>query len=219
MCTSNFSESQVQIFVEKFLSSEERQGISQSISNAYSAVDGIYKATPALGAFGMIGLDLRPHLLRVFVEHSLKKYADQQENFTHEIKPNTARNCSHLRLYKNGLALTAHYMGAKCERSKGRKALHKCNLSERNGNLFDYENNEQDIFKNIGYAEIMHGGFFKPTNIIINIPSRDQNYSVGAMSIAVVCENKTEVEEIIEETPFKLNEAIEELKNGIKKAS
>ena len=85
--------------------------------------------------------------------------------------------------------------------------------------LFDFENNEQDIFKNIGYAEIMHGGFFKPTNIIINIPSRDQNYSVGAMSIAVVCENKTQVEEIIEETPFKLNEAIEELKNGIKKAS
>lgn len=218
MHISNFPKSNTQIFVERFLTSDDIQGISQSISNAYSAVDEIYRITPALGAF-MVGADLRPHLLRVFVEHSLKKYADLQEKFTHEIRPNSAHNCYHLRLFKDGLAFTSHYMGAKCERPEGRKAIHKYNLSERNGDLFDFEKSEPDIFNNIGYVQIMHGGLFKPENILLNIPSRDQTYSIGTMAIAVVFGNKTQVEEIIEESPFKLNEAIEELKNGTKRAS
>lgn len=200
------------------MSSGEFEGVSQSISNAYSAVEKIYKTTPALGAF-MVGCDLRPHLLRVFVEHSLQKFADMREEFTHDIRQNQAKNCYHLRLYKNGLALTAHYMGAKCERPEARKTLYKANLSERNMDLFAFENEGTDDFKNIGYAQIMHGGIFRPSNILINIPSRDQTYSVGSLTLAVVSENKVQVEEIIEETPFRLHDAIEELKNGNAKAS
>lgn len=218
METSNLSKTKTQLFLEGFLSQEEFEGISQSISNAYSAVEGVYKSTPALGAF-MVGFDLRPHLLRVFVEHSLQKYADTHEEFTHEVRQNLARNCNHLRLYKNGLALTSHYMGSKCERPEARKALHKANLTERNGNLFEFENDEPDVFKNIGYAQIMHGGVVKPINILINIPSRDQSFSVGSLPLAIVGENKIQVEEIIEEAPFKLYETIEEMKNGNKKAS
>lgn len=207
-----------QLFVEKFLSSSELEGVSQSVSNAYAAVEFIYRSTPALGAF-IPGGDIRPHLLRVCVEHSLQKFAALHDEFTHEIRLNQARNCYHLRVYKNGLALTAHYMGAKCERPEARKALYKANLSERNMDLFSFENEEADDFKNIGYAEIMHGGVVRPSNILINIPSRDQTYSMGSLTLAIVSENKAQVEKIVEETPYKLHEITEEIKNGNKKAS
>jgi len=213
MDTNNQSKSQTQLFIQKLLTVGELDGISQSISNAYSAVEGIYKATPALGAF-MVGSDLRPHLLRIFVEHSLQKFADNHAEFNHEIRQNFAKNCWHLRLYKKEFALTSHYMGAKCERTEGRKALHKANLSERNRDLFDFENDEIDVFKNIGYGQIMHGGVTKPSNILINIPSRDQLHSLGSMTLVIVNENKMQVEEIIEEAPYKLHEKIEELING-----
>lgn len=202
-----------QKFISKFLSQDELNEIPQCIANAYSAVDSVYKATPALGMF-MIGFDLRPHLLRVFVEHSLQKYADNHNTFTHEVRPNAANNCNHLRLYKDGLAITAHYMGAKCERPEARKALHKMNLSERNGDLFEFEKQEIDAFKNIAYAQIMHGGVSKPNNILINIPSRDQLTIIGSMSLIIPAENKAQVEKIIDETPFKLKETLEELQSG-----
>lgn len=208
----NSAKSSPQIFIERFLSLEELNGFSQSISNAYSAVQELYRSTPALGAF-MVGGDLRPHLLRVYVEHSLQKYADTNTGFSHEIRPNFAKNCHHFRLYKNGLALTSHYMGSNCERPGGRKTLYKTNLSERNMNLFSFEDEGADNFKNIGYAQIMHGGFFRPSSILINIPSRDQTYSVGSFLLSVVGENKTQVEEILEEIPFKAHQTIEQLKN------
>lgn len=107
-------------------------------------------------------------------------------------------------------------MGSHCERPEARKALHKANLSERNWDLFGFENDEIDPFKNIGYAQIMHGGIFKPAHILINIPSRDQMYSIGSFPLPVVSEVKSQVEEIIEETPFKLNETIKEIQNGKK---
>lgn len=202
-----------QEFIGKFLTHSELSEIPQCISNAYAAVDNVYKTTPALGMF-MIGFDLRPHLLRVFVEHSLQKYSDNHDAFTHEVRPNTAKNCNHLRLYKDGLAITAHYMGAKCERPEARKALHKANLSERNGDLFAFENQETDTFKNIAYAQIMHGGVSKPNNILINIPSRDQLSIIGSMSLIIPAEIKVQVEQIIDETPFKLKETLEELQSG-----
>ena len=202
-----------QKFISKFLNQDELNEIPQCIANSYSAVDSVYKATPALGMF-MIGFDLRPHLLRVFVEHSLQKYADNHNTFTHEVRPNAANNCNHLRLYKDGLAITAHYMGAKCERPEARKALHKINLSERNRDLFEFEKQEIDAFKNIAYAQIMHGGVSKPNNILINIPSRDQLTIIGSMSLIIPAENKAQVEEILDETPFKLKETLEELQSG-----
>lgn len=216
MHADNQQKTKTQQFIERFISSEELAGISQSISNAYSAVEEVYKATPALGAF-MVGADLRPHLLRVFVEHSLQKFADNNKDFNHEIRPNAARNCWHLNVYKQGLALTTHYMGANCERTEGRKAIYKTNLSERNGDLFAFEKDEIDIFDKIGYGQIMHGGIAIPENILINIPSRDQSHSIGSMTLEIVKANKIQVEEIIEERPFKLPESIE-IQNGNKKA-
>lgn len=212
-----FSKTETQLFLDKFLSEDEFHGFSQSVVNAYSAVDGVYKATPALGAFGNIGFDLRPHLLRIFVEHSLQKYADTHNEFTHEIRLNIAKNCSHLRVYKNGLALTSHYMGANSDRPAARKALHKINLTERNRDLFEFENNHRDAFENVAYAQIMHGGIIRPTNILINIPSKDQYGTLGSIPLSIPTENKTQVEEIIDETPFKLKEAIEEYTSGNQK--
>ena len=175
-------QSDAQKFIGKFLTQTELSEIPQCISNAYAAVENIYKSTPALGMF-MIGFDLRPHLLRVFVEHSLQKYSDNHDAFSHEVRQNIAKNCNHLRLFKDGLAITAHYMGAKCERPEARKALYKTYLTERNGDLFEFENQEIDKFKNIAYAQIMHGGVSKPNNILINIPSRDQLSILGSMSL------------------------------------
>ena len=209
-----FSKTKTQLFVEKFLNTTELQEISQSIANAYSAVDGFYKATPALGKF-LVGEDLRPHLIRVFVEHSLQKYADTNAEFKHEVKMNAARNCNHLRLFKKGLALTSHYMGTKCERPEARKALYKVNLTERNMDLFEFESNSKiDIFQDIAYAQIMHGGIDRPSNILINIPSQDQLSLLGSIALSVPNENKAQVEEIIEETPYKIKEIIEVVKNG-----
>lgn len=212
-----FSKTETQLFLDKFLGEDEYLGISQSVVNAYSAVEGVYKATPALGAFGGIGFDLRPHLLRVFVEHSLQKYADTHNEFTHEIRLNIAKNCSHLRMYRKGLALTSHYMGAKSDRPAARRALHKINLTERNRDLFEFESSEEDVFQNIAYAQIMHGGIIKPANILINIPTRDQFGTLGSIPLVIPTENKTQVEQIIDEIPFKIKEAIEEFTNGNQK--
>ncbi len=214
MKQTGFSKTETQQFIHKFLSKDDLRGISQSITTAYFAVDEIFKSTPSLGAF-LIGPDIRPHLLRIVAEHLLQQFADGS-GFTHEVRKNVAKNCNHLRIYKNGLALTSHYMGANCERREARKALHKRNLSERNFDLFEFEDNETDLFLNIGYAQIMHGGVISPTNIIINIPSRDQRQTLGSMSLMVVNENTTLVEEILDEPPYKLKEALNEIKNGTK---
>lgn len=208
-----FSKTHAQLFIEKFLNDNDLHGFSQTISSAYLAVNNLYKTTPALGAF-LVGSDIRPHLIRITTEHLLQKFADVNDGFTHEIRKNIAKNCNHLRLYKNGLALTSHYMGAKCERPKARKALHKAHLSQRNMELFESENNELNLFQNIGYAEIMHGGIVKPENILINIPTRDQLDIIGSISLAVQEANKTLVEQIADEPPFTIKEVIEEFKNG-----
>lgn len=214
MSKAGLSKTETQKFIHRFISNEDMREISRNITTAYSAVDEMYKSTPALGAFP-VGGDIRAHLLRIVVEHLLQQVADNC-GFTHEICKNAARNCNHLRIHKNGLALTSHYMGANCERREAREALHKRNLSERNFNLFDFEDNETDLFFNIGYAQIMHGGVIRPTNILINIPSRDQRRTLGSMSLLVVNENKTLVEEIVEEPPYKLKEALNEIKHGNK---
>lgn len=213
MKTTVLSKTEAQLFIEKFLSQDDFYGLSQSVVDAYSALEGVYKATPALGAF-MVGYDLRPHLLRVFVEHQLKKYTDLNAGFSHEIRFNLAKNCQHLRLFKNNLALTSHYMGAKCERPEARSALYKANLSQMNLDFFDYEKTEQDILKNVAYAQIMHGGFVKPISILINIPTEDQIGTIGSFPLAIPDENKTKVEEIVEEESWKLKNTLEELKNG-----
>lgn len=213
MSNLKFSKTHAQLFIEKFLNDNDLHGFSQTISSAYLAVNNLYKTTPALGAF-LVGSDIRPHLIRITTEHLLQKFADVNDGFTHEIRKNIAKNCNHLRLYKNGLALTSHYMGAKCERPKARKALHKAHLSQRNMELFESENSELNLFKNIGYAEIMHGGIVKPENILINIPTRDQLDIVGSISLAVQEANKTLVEQIADEPPFTIKEVIEEFKNG-----
>ena len=210
-----FSKTETQLFVERFLTESDLYGLSQSISTAYASVNSLYKSTPALGAF-LVGADLRPHLLRVVVEHLLQKFADTNAGFTHEVRQNIARNCNHLRIYKNGLALTSSYMGAKCERPKARKALHKINLSERNRDLFEFENIVSNKFENCSYAEIMHGGIYKPVNILINIPTRDQLGTLGSIELSVQDENKTLVEQILDEPPFTIKEIIEEFKNGNK---
>jgi len=214
MKRTEFSKNETQKFIHRFLSKEDLRGISQNITTAYSAVDEIYKSTPALGAF-LVGADIRPHLLRIVAEHLLQQFADNS-GFTHEVRKNVAKNCNHLRIHKNGLALTSHYMGANCERREARKALHKRNLSERNFDLFEFEDNETEFFLDIGYAQIMHGGVISPTNIIINIPTRDQRHTLGSMSLMVVNENKALVEEILDEPPYKLKEALNEIKNGTK---
>lgn len=206
-----FSKTETQLFVERFLSEGDLHGMSQTISTAYSAVNSLYKTTPALGAF-LVGADIRPHLIRITVEHLLQKFADTNTGFTHEVRQNVAKNCNHLRVYKNGLALTSNYMGAKCERPRARKALHKASLTARN--LFEDEDNEFNIFQNSSYAEIMHGGIIRPINILINIPTRDQLGTIGSISLAIPEENKTLVEQITDEPPFSIKEVIEELKNG-----
>lgn len=216
MKSLKFTKTETQLFVERFLSQDDLNGMSQTISSAYSAVNNLYRMTPALGAF-IVGSDIRPHLIRITVEHLLQRFADTNVGFTHEVRPNIAKNCNHLRLYKNGLALTSNYMGAYCERPRARKALHKANLSERNMDLFEFENNDLNLIQDARYAEIMHGGITKPINILINIPSRDQLGTIGSIAIAIFEENKTLVEQIADEPPFNIKNIIEELKNGNQK--
>lgn len=210
-----FSKTPAQKFIEQFLTQDDLDGISQHIASAYKATNELFRTTPALGAF-LVGSDLRPHLLRVLTEYLLKQFADKNPDFSHEVRLNEARNCSHLRIYKNGLALTSHYMGAKCERPEARRALHEAHLAERNFSLFAFEENEPDICDDVGFAHIMHGGVVKPQEILINIPNRNQTGTWGSMQLALQDEDKAAVEQILDEPPYKLKKIIEELQSGKK---
>src|SRR6266852_2508257 len=154
----------------KFLTEDDFNALGLVVSTAYKACSQFMARNVVTGTFP-VGKELRPHLLRAFVDHSLMKLADQAPGFVQEVRPNIARNCHHVRIQKGGLVLTAHYMGRKSPfRRMARFAVNRKNLSARNGELFDFESKDLDAFGDFGYAQILHGGYSSPELLLLVIP-------------------------------------------------
>lgn len=189
--------------ITRFLALEELDAIGMSLSNAYSACNEFMQLNVVMGAFP-IGIEQRPHLLRAFVDHSLMRLADTLPGFHHELKPNAARNCQHVRIHKSGLAITAHYMGRKKFRKSARRAVNRAVLGMRNPDLFGFESTDLDLFQHNGYAQILHGGITKPDMLVIAIPTRDQVHVGAAMSLTIPTPDRVEAESILEEMEYRL---------------
>jgi hypothetical protein len=185
--------------VERFLAKDDLNGLGLAISTAYKGCAVFCRNHWVTGSFP-VGIEQRAHLLRAFVDHGLMRFADEREDFTHEIRPNNARNCLHVRIYKNGLALTAHFMGRKRFRRYARAARNRELLAERNTpDLFGYEDKFLDAFKDIGYAQILHGGSWdRPVFLKLVIPTRDQA-RIGAHMPLPIPEPDVVVAELIRE--------------------
>ncbi|SRR6266567_829475 len=191
--------------VERFLAKDDLSGLGLVISTAYKGC-AMFCRNHWVTSYFPVGMEQRAHLLRAFVDHGLMRFADEREDFTHEIRPNNARNCHHVRIFKNQLAITAHFMGRKKFRRYARVARNREFLAERNtADLFGYEDKFLDVFNDTGYAQILHGGSAdRPEFLKLVIPTRDQASIAAHMPLAIPEPDVVVAELIREEITLKV---------------
>ena len=193
--------------IAKFLTDDDLKAIGLAVSTAYKACAEFTRKNFVTGSFP-VGVEQRSHLLRAFADHGLLRLADGRSEFTHEIRPNNARNCHHVRIYKNGLAMTAHFMGRNRRRFRhfARSALNREMLAFRNTpDLFGYEQAELDLFKDMGYAQILHGGGGDiPELLKLVVPTRDQARIGAHMPLPIPAPDVVAAELIREEMDIQL---------------
>ena len=188
------------ILVPKFLAEEDLEAIGAAITTSYRACDSFMKSNVVTDNF-MVGMDQRSRLISAFVEFALTKL----DGFTYELKPNAARNCWHTRIFKNQLALTAHFLGrGKTSRNMPNAAINRAVLSSRNLELFADESDDADIVGDIGYCWILHSGFMVPKFAGLAIPSRDQSTVIASTSLPLVEIEPSAIEQVREEMTIKL---------------
>ena len=99
------------LLVPNKLDNSDLELIGEKIVLAYRACDE-FMASNAVTSGYLVGMEQRSRLISPFVEYALSQMG---HNFFSEIKPNKANNCHHTRIYKNGLTLTAHFLGKRSE--------------------------------------------------------------------------------------------------------
>lgn len=188
------------ILVPKFLAERDLEAIGAAITMGYRACDSFMKSNVVTDNF-MVGMDQRSRLISVFVEFALTKL----DGFTYELKPNAAHNCWHTRIFKNQLALTAHFLGrGNTSRSIPNSAINRAVLSSRNLELFADESNDADIVGDIGYCWILHSGFMTPKFAGLAIPSRNQSAVIANTPLPLVDIEPSAIEQVREEMTIKL---------------
>lgn len=203
------------LLLTQWLSEEDFANIGQAVANGYSGCNALMSNNIIFSAFA-IGRDLRSRLLNVCVEYELDRISMNRPEFKPQIQYNNAHNCLHLRLHKDGLILTSHFMGKdfRTLRKKVRIAKNREMLADRNGDLFEEETKKIDISINgIAYCQVIHGGNTRPILSMLAIPTYDQ------LGISASCELPTPEPEIvseekIEEYIIKLHTQTEEFENG-----
>jgi len=193
--------------LEKAFSDDDFHAKAAAVANAYTACSTYMRLSVVMSGFP-VGLEQWPHLLRAFVDHSLMRMADARgEQYHHEIRWNAARNCRHVRVFKDKWAMTAHFLGSSNFRPGARPAEHRQMLAARNGELFPYEGDQLDVNTEGGYVQILHGGFGKkPAFIHLAIPSRDQQEWPAVMSLDIPPVELVEEEAIRDEMAMKLKQ-------------
>ncbi len=197
------------LLIKRFLDDPDCEALGRAVSTSYEACDQLMRSNVVLNSF-MIGMEQRSRLISVFIDHALTKL----NGFHYELRMNAARNCWHTRIHKNGLAVTAHFMGRGNARKMARKAVHRSALAERNFDLFEDEAPELEISIMHGYAWLLHGGFVTPKYASLAIPSRDQRSMSIPTELPLPAASKFEVEEIKEEIAIQLLSGKKEHEEG-----
>ena len=202
------------LLLDRRLEEYDYELLGQAVVNGYKACDDLFNKNVVLGEF-VLGRDYRPRLISLFVEHSLSRIAASNIGWESNIKYNDAGNCLHLRLSKEGIIFTSHFMGQKKFRPMARKAGNRESLASRNGDLFAHEASSVEFCGNngIAYCHIRHGGKQVPEHLFLAIPNRSQSGSIGAAyELPKPSPQKIEVEEIEDEVRLELQEQVENVK-------
>lgn len=183
-------------YLNKYLSADDYSAISQLVSAGYAACVSATHDHPVLGKF-LPAILLRSWLITPFVDAGLINL----KGFTYSFRPNAARNWYQTTLYKGGLALTSHFLGAgkKNRRKAARQAVVRAELNQRNYDLFTFESTTPDLRGDFLYCHILHGGFSKADTICLAIPNRDQDGYCASTVLELVEPEQVQVEEIREE--------------------
>ncbi len=187
--------------LSSLLNEEDYVNLGTAVVTGYKACDSLIESNKVLNNF-IVGIEQRSRLISVFVEHTLMN----MDGFTCEIKPNTAKNCHHARIYKNKFAITAHFLGrGKTPRKIPNLALNRAILSDRNMSLFPDEDTTPDLsIGDMGYGWLLHSGFITPRDISLAIPTRDQKSIYALTSLPITNVNQSDVEQVREEIAIKL---------------
>jgi hypothetical protein len=161
------------ILVESGLTEQHFSALGAAISEAYAAVSGLSNSVPMLGSTFLPGHRSLGFMRNVAVQYALHLKAKETRLFQTEYSWNAINNHAFLQLKHQRVQFTAHYLGPKGTR-RIRKAIYRSELQMRNGDLFAAEKKRPDIHPSGEvYAQIVHGGLFKPVVSAIRIPNRD----------------------------------------------
>ncbi|HEY1772928.1 MAG TPA: hypothetical protein VGH91_07030 [Gammaproteobacteria bacterium] len=201
--------------INQWLDDDDLMALAQVTANGYLACDRLIERTPIFSSFP-VGMEFRSNLLRLFVEHALLGVPDLRSSFTYEVKPNAARNCSHVCLYKGGkFALTAHFVGQHDFRDSARPAIYRSELNARNLDLFASEANLPDLANDLdtGYCHLLHGGVVRPEVLVLAIPTRNQLGVSAVLKLQCPDPNVAEAEKIEDRVQTMLREQAHEQPN------
>ena len=201
--------------LDKWLTDEDYEALAQGTVNAYKACDKHFRNSVVTGEF-LPGIEKRSNMLNIFVMYSLFKIANEKNEFKSEFKQNAAHNCWHLRLHKGGLSITTHFLGRKNDRSMARSAKNRAVLLSKNLDLFQSDNSNIDDITHL-YCHLYHGGWLRPEEICLVIPTADQSNISHAMNLNIPKPDITKAEQIREEMTFRLLIGTEETEVNAKK--
>lgn len=183
---------------KNYLDDSDILELSLRVHSGYWAVDHLYRINPVFGMFKP-GLDQRPRLINLFVEHNLATI--NRPGFHYEIKKNIAHNCSHVRLHKGKLTITAHFLGSTIPRKMARHAKYREPLAGLNNDWIDMLNNENSVNSEIDmYCHLYHFGLVNPSEIFLASPRKSQMEIIGIPLQLPKLEKRKEDEEKIEES-------------------
>jgi len=167
--------------LNRWLAEDDYGLLGQAVVDGYSACDEFMSKNIVFSEFAL-GREHRSHLLRVFVDHALNNVPLKNKSFKQELSSNKARNCWHIRLHKDGLVITSHFMGKRKFRKMARPAVNREILADMNGDLFAGESDQLDVCVESGaaYCNLLHGGRKSPDLSMLVIPNRDQARTIGA---------------------------------------
>ncbi|VAW51832.1 hypothetical protein MNBD_GAMMA06-2049 [hydrothermal vent metagenome] len=197
------------LILSPFLNEADYEALGSAVVTGYKACDLFMASNTAMDNF-IVGMEQRSRLISVFVDHALTKI----DSFNYEVKPNAANNCRHVRIYKEQLAITAHFLGrGKCPRKLPNKAINRAQLSERNMSLFPDDSEQPDISSELGYCWLLHSGFVTPRETSLAIPTRDQSSVHAITSLPLVDVEYSAIEQVREEMTIELISRTEQAEN------
>jgi hypothetical protein len=183
---------------DRFLDPDDYELLGLAVCSGYKACYEVIKSNPALGDFQPGSLQWS-WLIRTFVEFAIIK-AEIPELFE-TIKPYVGKNGLFTEFNKNGLRMTAHFMGGgKSKRKQMRKAVCRAYLAQMNGDLFATENIQPDAVIGFGHCLIQHSGYsMMPEAALLSVPDRNQIVSLTPFPLPLIEPKGAKIEEIIDD--------------------